>query len=86
MEVINLSKKKWVWMADKNADSLQVLLDDKAMFVHMGGRLGENHRKLILSKVVAFGTKKAEVYSSSVNIIGNTAIMLDRYRFTSGSW
>ena len=35
-EVINLSKQKWQWMADKNVDSLNVLFNEKAMFVHMG--------------------------------------------------
>lgn len=27
-EIINLSKKKWDWMANKNVDSLNVLFDD----------------------------------------------------------
>jgi hypothetical protein len=27
-EIINLSKQKWDWMADKNVDSLNVLFDD----------------------------------------------------------
>ncbi len=48
-EVINLSKQKWHWMADKNVDSLNVLFDDKAMFVHMGGSWGKT-RELELIK------------------------------------
>jgi hypothetical protein len=40
-EVINLSKQKWDWMANKNIDSLNPLFDDKAMFVHMGGSWGK---------------------------------------------
>ena len=40
-EIINLSKQKWDWMADKNVDSLNVLFDDKSMFVHMGGSWGK---------------------------------------------
>src|SRR5439155_9203802 len=36
-EIINLSKQKWLWMADKNVDSLDVLFDEKSVFVHMGG-------------------------------------------------
>ena len=39
-EIINLSKQKWNWMADKNVDSLNVLFDAKAMFIHMGGTWG----------------------------------------------
>jgi len=40
-EIINLSKQKWQWMADKNVDSLNELFDDKAMFIHMGGSWGK---------------------------------------------
>ncbi len=36
-EIINLSKQKWLWMADKNVDSLDALFDAKSVFVHMGG-------------------------------------------------
>ena len=41
-EIINLSKQKWDWMADKNVDSLNVLFDDKCMFTHMGGTWGKH--------------------------------------------
>jgi len=40
-EVINLSKEKWQWMADKKADVLDDLFLDIAMFVHMGGSWGK---------------------------------------------
>ena len=36
-EVTELSAKKWQWMADKQVDSLAVLFDDGARFVHMSG-------------------------------------------------
>lgn len=36
-EIIELSKTKWQWMADKEADKLAELFDEKAVFVHMGG-------------------------------------------------
>jgi hypothetical protein len=34
-EIINLSKKKWLWMADKNVDSLNALFNEKSVFVHI---------------------------------------------------
>lgn len=40
-EVIQRSKQKWIWMGDKNVDSLNVLFDDKAMFINMGGSWGK---------------------------------------------
>ncbi len=75
-EVINLSKQKWQWMADKNVDSLSVLFDDKSMFVHMGGSWGKEPE---LSTIKSGGIwyKKAEVHSVIVNIFGNTAILLN---------
>lgn len=36
-EILNLSNQKWLWMSDKNVDALNILFDDKAMFVHMAG-------------------------------------------------
>ncbi len=75
-EVINLSKKKWDWMADKNVDSLNVLFDDKSMFIHMGGSWGKT-QELATIKSGGIWYKKAEVYAVIVNIFGNTAILLN---------
>lgn len=75
-EIINLSKQKWVWMADKNADSLNVLFHEKSMFVHMGGSWGKG-QEINVIKSGGIWYKKAEVYSASVNIISNTAILLN---------
>ena len=75
-EIINLSKQKWLWMADKKVDSLSQLFDDKSMFVHMGGSWGKT-QELNTIKGGMIWYKKAEVYSVSVNIIGNTAILLN---------
>ena len=75
-EIIKLSKAKWDWMADKNVDSLSVMFDDKSMFVHMGGSWGKT-QELDVIKSGQIHYKKAEVYSVLVNIIGNTAILLN---------
>jgi len=75
-QVINLSKQKWQWMADKNVDSLGVLFDDKSMFIHMGGTWGKE-QEISTIKSGGIWYKKAEVYAVSVNIFGNTAILLN---------
>ena len=75
-EVINLSKLKWNWMADKNVDSLTPLFEDKCMFIHMGGTWGKT-QELSTIKNGGIWYKKAEVYSVTVNIFGNTAILLN---------
>jgi hypothetical protein len=40
-EIMNLSKEKWLWMSDKNADKLDTLFHPKAMFDQMGGSWGK---------------------------------------------
>jgi hypothetical protein len=75
-QVIDLSKQKWIWMADKNVDSLNALFDAKAVFVHMGGTWGKsNELEVIKSGNIWY--KKAQVYTASVNLFGNTAILLN---------
>lgn len=76
-EIINLSKKKWQWMAEKNVDSLNALFDEKSVFVHMGGSWGKA-RELDVIKSGGIHYKKADIHSVSVNIIGNTAILLNK--------
>ena len=75
-EIINLSKQKWNWMADKNVDSLNVLFSDKSMFIHMGGSWGKT-QELATIKDGGIWYKKAEIYAVIVNIFGNTAILLN---------
>src|SRR3954451_25060325 len=75
-EIINLSKKKWDWMADKNVDSLNVLFDDKAMFTHMGGTWGKT-QELATIKSGGIWYKKAFVYAVDARLFGNTAILLE---------
>lgn len=75
-EIIDLSKEKWLWMADKKADTLANLFHEKSMFVHMGGSWGKE-REVEVIRSGGIWYKKAEVYSVMVNIIGNTAILLN---------
>lgn len=75
-ELLQLSKDKWRWMADKKVDSLGTLFDQKAVFVHMGGSWGKD-QELNTIKSGGIWYKKAEVYGASVNVVGNTAILLN---------
>lgn len=76
-EVIKLSKEKWQWMADKNVDKLNDLFDDKSVFVHMGGSWGKE-RELDVIGSGGIHYKKADIHDVSVQLIGNTAILLNR--------
>lgn len=76
-EIIKLSKDKWQWMADKNVGPLDSLFHEKSMFVHMGGSWGKQ-RELDVIKSGGIWYKKADIHEVSVNIIDNTAILLNR--------
>ncbi|KIA84095.1 nuclear transport factor 2 family protein [Flavobacterium sp. AED] len=76
-EIIQLSKQKWQWMADKNVDRLATLFDDKSVFVHMGGSWGKT-QEINIIKSGGIHYKKADIHEVSVNIIGNTAILLNK--------
>ncbi len=76
-EIIDLSKQKWQWMADKNADQLDELFHEKAMFVHMGGSW-DKERELDIIESGGIWYKKADIHEVSVKIINHTAILLNR--------
>jgi len=75
-EIINLSKEKWVWMADKNVAPLMDLFHEKSVFVHMGGSFEKEPEINFIGKGVIW-YKQADIHSVSVNIIDNTAILLN---------
>lgn len=76
-EIINLSKDKWQWMAEKKADTLKNFFHEKAMFIHLGGSWGKDQEVNII-KDGFIRYKKADVHDLTVNIIDNTAILLNR--------
>lgn len=76
-EIIALSKDKWQWMADKNVDALSNLFHAKAVFVHMGGAWGTD-QEINVIKSGGIWYKKADIHEVSVNVIDNTAILLNR--------
>lgn len=76
-EIVNLSKEKWQWMADKNVDQLALLFHEKSVFVHMGGYWGKE-QEINIIKGGGIWYKKADIHEVSVNIIDNTAVLLNR--------
>ena len=76
-EIIKLSKDKWQWMSDKNVEALNNLFLEKSMFVHMGGSWGKE-REVNIIKGGMIWYKKADIHDVTVNIIDNTAILLNR--------
>jgi Domain of unknown function (DUF4440) len=76
-EVMDLSKEKWCWMSECKVDSLDALFHEKAVFVHMGGSWGKEE-ELEIIKSGGIHYKHADIHEVSVNIIGATAILLNR--------
>jgi hypothetical protein len=76
-EIINLSKDKWQWMEDKKADTLKNFFHENAMFIHMGGSWGKDQEVNTIKNGFIW-YKKADIHDVTVNIIDNTAILLNR--------
>ena len=76
-ELTNLSKEKWRWMAERKVDTLDGLFHEKAVFVHMGGSWGKAQElEIIQSGGIHY--KQANIHEVSVNIIGQTAVLLNK--------
>ena len=76
-EVIDLSKEKWRWMSDRDIDALDTVFHEKSVFVHMGGSWGKE-RELDVIQSGGIHYKNADIHEVSVNIIGATAVLLNR--------
>ena len=76
-KIIDLSKTKWQWMAERNVDELEKLFHEKAVFVHMS-RTMSKAQELEVIRSGGIEYKKADIHEVSVNIIGNTAILLNK--------
>ena len=75
-ELIDLSNRKWDWMASKSVAPLTALFDDKAMFTHMGGTWGKARE---LETIASGGIwyKKAMINAVDVRIFANSAVVLE---------
>lgn len=81
-EVINLSKTKWQWMADKNVDKLAPLFHDKSKFVHMSGTW-KKAEELDIIKTGSIWYKKTDIHDVAVEIVGDNAIVWSRITLTA---
>ena len=78
-EIIELSREKWQWMSDKKIEALDSLFHEKSVFVHMGGSM-DKPQELGVIKGGGIHYKKADIFEESVQIIGDTAILLGKIR------
>jgi hypothetical protein len=76
-EIIQLSKQKWQWLADKDVDKLEPLFDNKSKFVHMSGTW-KKEEELDIIKTGRIWYKNTKVHDVAVEIFGKTAIVWNR--------
>jgi len=81
-ELVNLSKEKWQWMAEKNIDKLAPLFHDESKFVHMSGTWKKDE-ELEIIKSGSIWYKKADVKDVAVELIDDTAILWSRITLTA---
>jgi hypothetical protein len=81
-EIIQLSKDKWQWMADKNVDKLASLFHDKSKFVHMSGTWKKNE-ELDIIKTGRIWYKKADVHDVAVEIVDDNTMVWSRITLTA---
>jgi hypothetical protein len=76
-EVIELSRQKWSWMANRNIEALDKLIDANAIFVHMGANM-DKAQELEVIKSGRIEYKQADIQEISARTIGDTVIVLSR--------
>jgi len=80
--LIELSKNKWQWMADKDVSKLASLFHDEAKFVHMSGTWKKDE-ELEIIKTGSIWYKKADVKDVAWEIIDDVAIVWNRITLTA---
>lgn len=76
-ELMDLSKQKWQWMADKNVDELADLFHDESKFVHMSGSW-KKARELEIIESGSIWYKNTIVHDTDVEIVDKTAVVWNR--------
>jgi hypothetical protein len=76
-EIIQLSKNKWQWMADKDVVRLEPLFHDRSKFVHMSGTW-KKAEELDIIRTGRIWYKQADVHDVAVELFENTALVWSR--------
>lgn len=76
-QLVQLSKDKWQWMADKDVEKLEKLFHEQSKFVHMSGTW-KKAEELDIIKTGSIWYKEAKVKDTAVEVVGKTAIVWNR--------
>ncbi len=78
-ELLDLSRQKWLWMANLDMPQLEALFHPSARFVHMS-RTMDRAAELEVIRSGGIHYKQADISAMSVEIIGDTAIVYSQLR------
>jgi hypothetical protein len=76
-QLIELSKQKWQWMAEKNVEKLEPLFHEKSKFVHMSGTW-KKVEELDIIKTGRIWYRQADVHDVAVEVVKDTAVVWSR--------
>ena len=76
-QLIQLSKDKWQWMAQKDVDKLEHLFHDKSKFVHMSGTW-KKAEELDIIKTGRIWYRQTDVHDVATEVVENTAVVWSR--------
>lgn len=81
-QIIQVSKMKWQWMAEKKIDSLDQLFHENAMFIHMGGSMSKK-QELDVIKSGGIHYKQTDIQEVTVKTVGNTVILYNKIKLVA---
>lgn len=76
-QLIQLSKDKWQWMAQKNVDKLEPLFHENSKFVHMSGTW-KKPEELDIIKTGRIWYRQTDVHDVAAEIVDNTGVVWSR--------
>lgn len=81
-QILDLSKRKFDWLVNKNTDSLKTILDDQVKYIHSNGWI--QSKKEVMDDCVSGKLlyQKIEISEASVRLYGTTAIVTGKGKFS----
>jgi hypothetical protein len=77
VKILQISKDKWKWMADKEVGKLDKLFHAQSKFVHMSGTWMKAE-ELEIIKTGSIWYKEAKVKDTAIELVGKTATIWNR--------
>ena len=80
-QILDLSKRKFDWMVNKNIDSLKTLLDEQVKYIHSNGWIQSKQEVIddFLSGKLAY--QKIEISEAAARLYNTTAIVTGKGKF-----